>query len=66
MIDIRKARKRLHMTQAQLADALGMKKNSIARMERGERPVMPVTELAIKYLFVKMTRASKPRKAVRK
>jgi DNA-binding XRE family transcriptional regulator len=58
-MDIRQARKRLHMTQQQLADALGMKKNSIARMERGERPVMPVTELAIKYLFTKMTKASR-------
>ena len=45
------------MTQTELADALGMKKNSIARMERGERPVMRVTELAIKYLFVTATKA---------
>jgi DNA-binding XRE family transcriptional regulator len=58
-MDIRQARRRLHMTQQQLADALGMKKNSIARMERGERPVMPVTELAIKYLFTKTTKANR-------
>jgi transcriptional regulator with XRE-family HTH domain len=57
MFDIRKARKRLRMTQEQLADALGMKTNSIARMERGERPVMPVTVLAIKYLL--LTKATK-------
>lgn len=47
------------MTQKELADALGMKTNSIARMERGERPVMPVTELAIKYLFTKKTKVSR-------
>ena len=58
-MDIRKARKRLGMTQQQLAAALGMKTNSIARMERGERPVMPVTELAIKYLFTKVTKEKK-------
>jgi DNA-binding XRE family transcriptional regulator len=58
-MNIRQARRRLRMTQQQLADALSMKKNSIARMERGERPVMPVTELAIKYLLTKMTKGNR-------
>ncbi len=42
------------MTQASLADALGMQRNSVARMERGEQPIMRTTELAVKYLLLKM------------
>ena len=52
--DIRRARKRLKMTQAQFAEALGMQRNSVARMEFGNRPVMRTTELAIKYLLLTM------------
>ena len=40
------------MTQAKLAQAIGMQKNSVARMERGERPIMKTTELAVRYLLV--------------
>jgi len=40
------------MTQTELAHALGMQKNSIARMERDESPIMKTTELAVKYLLV--------------
>jgi transcriptional regulator with XRE-family HTH domain len=52
--DMKKARVKLKMTQAQLAEAVGMDKNSIARMERGERSVMRTTELSLKYLLLTM------------
>lgn len=55
--DIKNARKRLRMTQAELGQAIGMDKNSIARMERGERPVMLTTELSIKYLLLTMRKS---------
>jgi transcriptional regulator with XRE-family HTH domain len=51
---LRRARERLGLTQAELAEAIGMRKNSIARMERGERPVMRHTELSVKYLLLTM------------
>jgi transcriptional regulator with XRE-family HTH domain len=54
--ELRKARERLKMTQTELADAIGMKRNSIARMERSERPVMKHTELAVKYLLLTMSK----------
>jgi len=50
--ELRRLRERLTMTQAKLADALGMQKNSVARMERDERPVMQTTEMAVRYLLV--------------
>lgn len=40
------------MTQAELAEAIGMQKNSIARMERDERPIVQTTEMAVRYLLV--------------
>jgi DNA-binding XRE family transcriptional regulator len=49
---LRHARKRLGMTQSELAEAIGMQKNSIAMIERGLRPVMKTTELSVKYLLV--------------
>jgi transcriptional regulator with XRE-family HTH domain len=52
--DVKKAREKLNMTQAELGEAIGMDKNSIARMERDERPVMKTTELSIKYLLLTM------------
>ena len=54
---LRQARHRLNMTQTELAEAIGMRKNSIALMERGERPVVKGTELSVKYLLL----MSKPR-----
>jgi len=59
--EIKKARQRLGMTQAGLAEALGMQRNSVARMERGEQPIMRTTELAVKYLLLTM-RKTKRRK----
>ena len=49
---MRRARIRLDMTQKELAEAIGMKKNSLAMIERGERPVMKTTELSVKYLLL--------------
>ena len=49
---LRKARARLKKTQKQLGEALGIHKNSVARMERGEFPVIRTTELAVKYLLI--------------
>jgi len=49
---LKRARKRLGMTQKQLAEAIGMQKNSLAMIERGLRPVMKTTELSVKYLLV--------------
>ncbi len=42
------------MTQAELAEALGMQRNSVARMENGRQPIMTTTELAVKYLLLIM------------
>ena len=49
---IRRARKKLGMTQTQLGQAIGMQKNTIARMERGELLVMRTTDLAVRYLLL--------------
>ena len=57
---LRAARKKLSMTQARLADAIGMRKNSVARMERDESPIMKTTELAVKYLL--LVKESKPKR----
>jgi DNA-binding XRE family transcriptional regulator len=46
------ARRRLQMTQKELGKALGVHKNSVARMERGEFAIIRTTELAVKYLQV--------------
>jgi len=51
-IGLRRLRKRLGMTQVELAQALGVQRNSVARMEREERPIVKTTELAVRYLFV--------------
>ena len=44
----------MRMTQAAMAEALGMQRNSVARMERGEQRIMRTTELAVKYLLLTM------------
>ncbi len=53
---LRTLRKRLDMTQTELAQELRMQKNSIARMERDESPIMQTTELAVRYLLVMRSR----------
>ncbi len=50
--ELRRERLRLNMTQKELGEALGVHKNSVARMERGEFPVIRTTELAVKYLLI--------------
>jgi DNA-binding XRE family transcriptional regulator len=42
----------MKLTQSQLAQRLGLTSTSVARMERGEQKIMPVTALAVKYLQV--------------
>jgi len=50
--ELRRIRERLKMSQSQLADAIGLQRNSIARMERDERPIRKHTELSVKYLLL--------------
>jgi transcriptional regulator with XRE-family HTH domain len=57
--ELRKARERLKMTQSELAEAIGMQRNSIARMERGERPVLKHTELSVRYLLLTMSKTKR-------
>ena len=51
--ELRKARKRLGLTQAGLATILKIAPNSVARLERGERSIDGPLELAIKLLLEK-------------
>jgi transcriptional regulator with XRE-family HTH domain len=60
--ELRRARERLGLTQEKFAEALGMWRNSVARMERSELPVMKHTELAVKYLLLTMEKKSQRRK----
>jgi DNA-binding XRE family transcriptional regulator len=50
--ELRRVRLRLKMTQNELAQALEVHWNTIARAERGKLPVLKTTELAVKYLLV--------------
>jgi DNA-binding Xre family transcriptional regulator len=50
------------MTQKKLGEALGIHKNSVARMERGEFPIIRTTELAVKYLLVMESKKRRKRK----
>jgi len=59
---LKRARKRLGMTQQQLAEALGMQRTSVARMEMGIQPIMRTTELAVKYLVSVMSEKGKGEK----
>ncbi len=43
------------MTQRELAEALDLNKNTVARAERNEIPTPRVTELATKYLLIMQT-----------
>lgn len=49
--ELKRARAKLSMTQKELAEALGVHWNSVARMERDEFPIIRTTELAVKYLL---------------
>jgi transcriptional regulator with XRE-family HTH domain len=50
---LRKARKRLGLTQARLAAILKIAPNSVARLERGERAIDGPLELAMTLLLQK-------------
>lgn len=47
---LRDKREKLQLTQTELADRLGLTRDSIAKMESGERPIVRITELAIEHL----------------
>jgi len=59
--ELRRARERLGMTQKQLAEAIGMRETSIARMENGLQRIMRTTELSIKYLLLTMSKTKRGR-----
>ena len=50
--NLRRIRQRLEMTQSEMAICIGMRKNSVARMERGEMPIRKTTVMAVRYLLV--------------
>jgi transcriptional regulator with XRE-family HTH domain len=52
----------LGKTQRELAEALGLNKNTMARAERDEIPIQRTTELAVKYLLVMETNKKRGRK----
>jgi DNA-binding XRE family transcriptional regulator len=52
-MELIKLRKRLSMTQTNLARAVGMKRKSVILMERGEEPILRTTELAVRLLLLK-------------
>ena len=54
--ELREARKALGMTQRELAEALGLNKNTVARAERDEIPIPRTTELATRYLSLMQTK----------
>lgn len=49
--DLRQLRELLKLTQAELAERLGMHANTVARMERGELPVSTRTAAALRLLI---------------
>jgi len=61
-VELKRARIVLGMTQAELAEALELHKNTVARAERGELAILKTTELAVKYLLVMETRKEKRKK----
>ena len=58
--NLRRIRQRLEMTQSKMGIAIGMRKNSVARMERGEMPIRKTTVMAVKYLL--LVKKSKPKR----
>ena len=43
----------MKMTQREIALELELHKNTVARMERDELPIVKITELAVRFLLVK-------------
>jgi DNA-binding XRE family transcriptional regulator len=56
---LKRMRRRLEMTQTELAEALGMQRNSITLMETEGRPVVKATELAVRFLLSKQSKGRK-------
>ena len=56
--ELREKRKELNMTQTELAEALGVSMNSVARWERDEVPIAPYLHLALEQI--------KPKRAAKK
>jgi transcriptional regulator with XRE-family HTH domain len=52
-------RKRLKLTQEGLADLLGVRQNTVARWERGEREYPAFLELAMKWIEQEQRRLRK-------
>ena len=50
---LRQIRSELHLTQKELAEAIGVRSNTIARWERGDLEPPLVAELAAEYIRVK-------------
>jgi transcriptional regulator with XRE-family HTH domain len=59
--ELRKIRGSLKMTQRQLAEALDVAKDTVARMERDEMPIQQVTEFAVRYLLLMEKREGRRR-----
>ncbi len=49
--ELRERRRRLGLTQAQLAEALGVTTRAVGKWEAGDAPIAPSIELAIRYLL---------------
>ena len=49
--EMRTLREAAGLTQAALADRLDVAKDTVARWERGERPILRVTELATRHVL---------------
>ena len=50
-MNIKQARKKLGLTQAQLATELGVAENTVTRWERGERRTTKLHEMAMQLLM---------------
>ncbi len=57
--ELREKRKALEMTQAQLAEALGVNIMTISRWERGLRSIPPHLPLALEAIEAKLKKVSK-------
>lgn len=58
--ELRAIRDRFGWTQSQLADAIGMHPNTVACMERGDKPISPRTVAALEMLTRVMRLPSVP------
>lgn len=50
-VQMRELREAAGLTQADLAGLLDVAKDTVARWERGERPILRVTELAVRQVL---------------